>query len=143
MEAHQLQCCPVYLFALCRAHLLDLLVAVHDAEHVEQLALVLVDALDLHIHEGLGVEGDPCQLLHLLGSLLLGLQLHGLPFALELLVICLCLQTLQPRLGGSCDIDMRKPSKNVAAALCLCADGQGEVCPAEANPAAHDASVWP
>ena len=94
-EACKLQRCPIYLFALSRAHLLDLLVAVHDAEQIEQLALVLVDALDLHVHEGLGVEGDPCQLFHLLGSLLLGLQLHGLPLALELLVICLCLQTLQ------------------------------------------------
>ena len=83
------------LLALGRAHVLDLVVAVHNAQQVEQLALVLVDALDLDIHEGFGVEGNPCQLLHLLGSLLLGLQLHGLPLALELLVVCLRLQTLQ------------------------------------------------
>jgi hypothetical protein len=35
------------LLALLGAHLLELLVAPDDAEHVEQLALVLVDALDL------------------------------------------------------------------------------------------------
>lgn len=88
-----------HLFALGRGHALDLLVAVHNAEHIEQLALVLMDTFDLNIHEGVGVEGDPCQLLNLLGSLLLGLQLHGLPFALELLVVSLCLQTLQQGTG--------------------------------------------
>lgn len=83
-----------HLLALLGAHALDLLVAVHDAEQVEQLALVLVDALDLDVHEGLGVEVDACQLLDLLHRLLLGLQLHGLPLALELLIIRLLLQPL-------------------------------------------------
>ena len=83
-----------HLLALLGAHALDLLVAVHNAEQVEQLALVLVDALDLDVHEGLGVEVDAGQLLDLLHRLLLGLQLHGLPLALELLVICLLLQSL-------------------------------------------------
>ena len=83
-----------HLLALLGAHALDLLVAVHNAEQVEQLALVLVDALDLHVHEGLGVEVDAGQLLNLLHRLLLGLQLHGLPLALELLVVCLLLQSL-------------------------------------------------
>jgi len=90
-----------YLLALLRAQALDVLVAVHNAEQVEQLALVLMDALHLDVHQGLGVQGDACQLLNLLHSLLLGLQLHGLPLALELLVICLLLQTLSAHTGWS------------------------------------------
>ncbi len=90
-----------YLLALLRAQALDVLVAVHNAEQVEQLALVLMDALHLYVHQGLGIQGDACQLLNLLHSLLLGLQLHGLPLALELLVIRLLLQTLSAHQGCS------------------------------------------
>lgn len=88
-----------YLGALLRAQALDALVAVHNAEQVEQLALVLMDALHLDVHQGLGVQGDACQVVNLLHSLLLGLQLHGLPLALELLVIRLLLQTLSAHPG--------------------------------------------
>ena len=88
---------PTHLQALFRAHLLDLVVAVHNAEQVEQLALVLVDALDLDIHEGFWVEGDARQLLNLLHRLLLGLQLHGLPLALEVLVTGLGFETLHTK----------------------------------------------
>ena len=90
-----------YLLALLRAQALDVLVAVHNAEQVEQLALVLMDALHLDVHQGLGVEGDASQVLNLLHSLLLGLQLHGLPLALELLVIRLLLQALSAHPGWS------------------------------------------
>jgi hypothetical protein len=35
---------------------LDAVVQMNDMQHVEQLALVFVDALDLHVEHGIGVE---------------------------------------------------------------------------------------
>lgn len=86
-----------HLLTLITAHVLDLMIAVHNAEQIEQLTLVFMDALDLDVHEGLGIEGNACQLLHLGHSLLLRLQLHGLPLALELFVVCFLLQPLPPQ----------------------------------------------
>ncbi len=47
-----------HLLALLGAGGLDLQVAVHDGEHVEVLALVLVDALDLDVVQGIGRHAD-------------------------------------------------------------------------------------
>ena len=47
-----------HLCPLRGAHLLDQAVAVDDAQHVEQLALVLVDALDLDVKHGGRVHLD-------------------------------------------------------------------------------------
>ena len=59
----------------------DALVAGDDVQHVEQLALVLVDALDLHVEQGAGVQRDVQVLLHPLGQpvlvLLLGMAEGG------------------------------------------------------------------
>ena len=38
---------------------LQLLVQAHDVQHVEQLALILMQALDLYVEDGVGVEDDP------------------------------------------------------------------------------------
>lgn len=38
-----------HLLALLRAHCLELLVAVDDGEHIQVLALVLMNALDLDV----------------------------------------------------------------------------------------------
>ena len=45
-------CVQAYLLPLLWAHCLDRQVSVDDTEHVEVLALVLMDALDLDVKEG-------------------------------------------------------------------------------------------
>ena len=52
---------PAHLLALLRGHLPDLVVPVDDAQNIEQLALVLVDALDLDVQQGIRVDSDACK----------------------------------------------------------------------------------
>mmetsp|Transcript_18912 Transcript_18912/g.48504 ORF Transcript_18912/g.48504 Transcript_18912/m.48504 type:complete len:364 (+) Transcript_18912:459-1550(+) len=68
-------------------HALDLHVPVDLVESVHELALVLVDALHLHVDERVGVHVQVAVLLHPLRHPLLRLLLHGHPLRLEVLVI--------------------------------------------------------
>ena len=47
-----------HVFALFGRSLRDFGVAVHDSKDVQQLALVLVYALDLHVEQGVGIDAD-------------------------------------------------------------------------------------
>ena len=66
-----------------------------DAQHVEQLALVFMDALDLDVQQGIcrdvgaGHAGNPAD-----GSFL-GHLLDLLPVCLELLIVCMLPELLQ------------------------------------------------
>ena len=46
------------LLAVRRAHLLDQVIAVDDTEHIEQLPLILVDALDLDVEHSVSRDLD-------------------------------------------------------------------------------------
>ena len=46
----------------------ELLVEMDDVHHVQQLALVLVEALHLHVEDGVGVQDDPLLPLGVLGE---------------------------------------------------------------------------
>ena len=74
---------------------LDELVAVDDGDHVHVLALVLVDALDLHVVHGVHGDGDARPLLDLRRQSLLVVVLDGGPLAAECLVLCKGLQALR------------------------------------------------
>ena len=52
---------PAHLLALLRGHLPDLVVAIDNAQDIEQLALVLMDALDLDIQQGIRVDSHACK----------------------------------------------------------------------------------
>mmetsp|Transcript_41521 Transcript_41521/g.96930 ORF Transcript_41521/g.96930 Transcript_41521/m.96930 type:complete len:774 (+) Transcript_41521:686-3007(+) len=64
------------VLALVGRHALDRVVAVDDLKDVEELALVLVDALDLDVKHGVGVDVDVHRLLDVLGEALLVLELR-------------------------------------------------------------------
>jgi len=55
---------------------LDAVVQMDDVQNVEQLALVLVHALDLHVEQGAGVEGYPA----------ISLDQGGQPYLLSCLI---------------------------------------------------------
>ena len=52
---------PAHLLALLRGHLPDLVIPVDNAQHIEQLALVLMDALDLDIQQSVRVDSHACR----------------------------------------------------------------------------------
>ncbi len=56
----------------------QLLVQAHDMQHVEQLALILVQALHLYVEDGVGVEDDPGLPGHIAGKTALVLPFDGL-----------------------------------------------------------------
>ena len=55
----------------------------HDVQHVQQLALVLVEALDLHVQHGVRVDVDPAVRLDPVGQALLVGELGGRKFLQE------------------------------------------------------------
>ena len=66
---------------------LDLDVKMDGVEDVQELALVFVDALDLHIEERVGIDIDTLRCLEVLGEAFLVLLLDGHEFLLELGVL--------------------------------------------------------
>jgi len=68
-------------------HLLDLVVAVNDPEHVQQLPLVLVDALDLHVEHGVRGHLDARPPEDFGRGLGLGRLLDRAPLGLQLRVV--------------------------------------------------------
>mmetsp|Transcript_1100 Transcript_1100/g.3068 ORF Transcript_1100/g.3068 Transcript_1100/m.3068 type:complete len:926 (+) Transcript_1100:706-3483(+) len=83
------------LLALRGAHRLELLVAVDDGQHVEVLALVLVDALDLDVEQRVHVDVLAVHALDELRELGLLLALDRRPLGLERLVGRVLAQLLQ------------------------------------------------
>mmetsp|Transcript_40127 Transcript_40127/g.103876 ORF Transcript_40127/g.103876 Transcript_40127/m.103876 type:complete len:708 (-) Transcript_40127:720-2843(-) len=75
------------LLALFGSHLLDLRVSVDDAQHIHELALVLVDALHLDVKQRVGADGDAGEGLDLGRQPGLVLLLHVPPLVLEVLVV--------------------------------------------------------
>ncbi len=67
--------------------LFDAQIAGDDVEREEQLPLILVHALHLHVEEGLRGKQDALLLLHLLDNREFAALLHRLPFLLESRVI--------------------------------------------------------
>lgn len=65
-------------------HPLDPLIAVDAVENVEELALVLVDALHHHVEQERLRNADPLRLLDVHGQSLLRLQMRRLPRLLDL-----------------------------------------------------------
>jgi len=67
--------------------MLDALVESEDVEHLEVLALVLVDALDENVKQGIGVDGDVKGLEDIGSEPLLVVVLDGAPLAREFRVV--------------------------------------------------------
>mmetsp|Transcript_36390 Transcript_36390/g.74689 ORF Transcript_36390/g.74689 Transcript_36390/m.74689 type:complete len:855 (+) Transcript_36390:63-2627(+) len=86
-----------HVLALVRAHLLELRVAVDDLEHVEQLALVLVDTLHLDVEHRVAVHVDVERLLDVRSKALLVLELGIHQLVEHLLVIRELLQPVEER----------------------------------------------
>ena len=76
-------------------HVLDAVVAVNDAQDIEQLTLVFMDTLDLHIHHCVRSDCHAGELLNALHSALFGRALDLLPFLLEAGIFCMLTETLQ------------------------------------------------
>ena len=59
----------------------DAVVQRHDVQHVEMLALVLVDTLDLHVEQRFRIDRDAGRAPHVGGQILLDRALDETPFA--------------------------------------------------------------
>ena len=87
------------LLPFFRGHVPDLVIPEDGPQDVEQLSLVLVDALDLDVQHGLGLQLHPRHLLHLGHRPRLGLQLALPPCLPEFCALGMLPQALQPTHG--------------------------------------------
>ncbi len=67
----------------------------HRVQHVQELPLVFVNALDLHVEQRAGIHVQPGLGFQLAGEPDLVGELHGAPFLLERRVVGKCLQLLE------------------------------------------------
>mmetsp|Transcript_40500 Transcript_40500/g.114719 ORF Transcript_40500/g.114719 Transcript_40500/m.114719 type:complete len:214 (+) Transcript_40500:475-1116(+) len=84
-----------HLSPLLWRHLLQLVPAENDGHDVHELALVLMNALDLNIKHGVGVQLNTSGGLDLCSQVLLVGMLHVLPLLVEVLIIGMSPETLQ------------------------------------------------